>query len=116
MMPDWLAVSVLVAAGATLALLVPFALHRTYLILSAGRERPEEERWERALPRVTVQLPVYNEESVVERLIDAVAKLRYPSDLLEIQLLDDSNDGTSVRAEMRVGYWRERGLRTARGS
>ena len=111
MMPDWLAVSVLVAAGATLALLVPFALHRTYLILSAGRERPEEERWGRALPRVTVQLPVYNEESVVERLIDAVAKLRYPSDLLEIQLLDDSNDGTSVRAEIRVGYWWERGLR-----
>ena len=111
MMPDWLAVSVLVSAGATLALLVPFALHRTYLILSAGRERPEEERWGGALPRVTVQLPVYNEESVVERLIDAVAKLRYPSDLLEIQLLDDSNDGTSVRAEMRVDYWRERGLR-----
>ena len=111
MIPDWLAVSVLVVAGGTLVLLVPFSFHRIYLILTAGRERPEEERWGKELPRVTVQLPVYNEESVVKRLIDAAAKLRYPSDLLEIQVLDDSNDRTSVQAETRVGYWRERGLR-----
>lgn len=111
MIPDWLAVSVLVTAGGTLALLVPFSFHRIYLILTAGRERPEEERWGKELPRVTVQLPVYNEESVIRRLIDAAAKLRYPSDLLEIQVLDDSNDRTSVQAETRVDYWRERGLR-----
>ena len=46
-------------------------------------------------PKVTVQLPIYNELYVVERLIDAVAKLNYPSDLLQIQILDDSTDQTS---------------------
>jgi cellulose synthase/poly-beta-1,6-N-acetylglucosamine synthase-like glycosyltransferase len=46
-------------------------------------------------PKVTVQLPIYNELYVVERLIDAVAQLNYPSDLLQIQILDDSTDQTS---------------------
>jgi cellulose synthase/poly-beta-1,6-N-acetylglucosamine synthase-like glycosyltransferase len=45
-------------------------------------------------PKVTVQLPVYNELYVVERLINAIAKLNYPKELLEIQLLDDSTDQT----------------------
>ena len=45
-------------------------------------------------PKVTVQLPIYNELYVVERLIDAVAQLNYPSDLLQIQILDDSTDET----------------------
>lgn len=45
-------------------------------------------------PMVTVQLPVYNELYVVERLIDAVCALDYPKDRLEIQVLDDSNDET----------------------
>lgn len=45
-------------------------------------------------PKVTVQLPVYNELYVVERLIESVAKLNYPKALLEIQLLDDSTDQT----------------------
>ncbi len=46
-------------------------------------------------PKVTVQLPIYNELYVVERLIDAVAKLNYPFELLQIQILDDSTDQTS---------------------
>ena len=45
-------------------------------------------------PRVTVQLPVYNECYVVERLIEAVCRLDYPKELLEIQVLDDSTDDT----------------------
>lgn len=47
-----------------------------------------------ALPRVTVQLPVFNEMYVVERLIESVCKLDYPRDHLEIQVLDDSTDET----------------------
>lgn len=46
------------------------------------------------LPRVTIQLPVFNEKYVVERLIDYVANIRYPRELLEIQVLDDSTDET----------------------
>lgn len=47
------------------------------------------------LPIITVQLPIYNEMYVVERLIESVAALRYPKDKLEIQILDDSTDETS---------------------
>ncbi len=110
MMPDWLAIAVLTVASGTLLLLVPFALHRTWLIVSSRRARHEREDWEGPLPIVTVQLPVYNEESVVERLIDAAARLRYPRDRLEIQLLDDSTDGTSERAALSVDRWRRRGV------
>ena len=46
------------------------------------------------LPRVTIQLPVFNEKYVVERLIDYVVNIRYPKELLEIQVLDDSTDET----------------------
>ncbi len=62
------------------------------------------------LPKVTVQLPVYNELYVVERLIDAVSALDYPRDRLEIQVLDDSTDDTAVVAERRCEYHRERGV------
>ncbi len=47
------------------------------------------------MPRVTIQLPVYNEMYVVERLIDTVCRVEYPKDLLDIQVLDDSTDATS---------------------
>ncbi len=46
-------------------------------------------------PHVTVQLPIYNEKYVVERLIDAISKFQYPKERLEIQLLDDSTDETT---------------------
>src|SRR4026208_1195087 len=47
-----------------------------------------------ALPVVTVQLPIYNEMYVADRLIDAVCRLEYPRELLEIQVLDDSTEET----------------------
>lgn len=53
-------------------------------------------------PKVTVQLPVYNELYVVDRLIGSVAKLNYPADLLEIQILDDSTDQTSELIRQKI--------------
>jgi cellulose synthase/poly-beta-1,6-N-acetylglucosamine synthase-like glycosyltransferase len=61
-------------------------------------------------PRVGVQLPIYNEMYVVERLLDAVAKLDYPRDRLVVQVLDDSTDQTSAVLAARVAALRERGL------
>lgn len=61
-------------------------------------------------PVVTVQLPIFNERFVVERLIDAVAESDYPKDKLEIQVLDDSTDETVELASARVAYWQSRGL------
>lgn len=58
------------------------------------REIPAALNRKEVLPFVTVQLPIYNELYVVERLLDAVAKLDYPLDRFEIQVLDDSDDDT----------------------
>ena len=53
-------------------------------------------------PFVTIQLPVYNERYVVERLIDNIVKMNYPSDRYEIQLLDDSTDDTTEVCRKKV--------------
>ncbi len=62
------------------------------------------------LPRVTVQLPIYNERCVIQRLIDAVVRLHYPKDLLEIQVLDDSTDETTAIASQLVEHYRQEGF------
>ena len=71
---------------------------------------PAAEVREGEWPRVAVQLPVYNERHVVERLIDAAAALDYPLDRLEIQVLDDSTDATTELAEARAAWHRGRGV------
>jgi cellulose synthase/poly-beta-1,6-N-acetylglucosamine synthase-like glycosyltransferase len=62
-------------------------------------------------PRVTVQLPLYNEQNVVERVIDAAAALDYPAELLHLQVLDDSTDATVALAAARVAHYAALGLR-----
>lgn len=62
------------------------------------------------LPPVTVQLPVFNEALVVERLIDATVRLDYPAHLLQIQVLDDSTDETTELAQARVDFYRAQGV------
>ena len=64
-------------------------------------------------PRVTVQLPLYNEQNVVERVIDAAAALDYPPELLHLQVLDDSTDATVGLATARVAHYVARGLRVS---
>ncbi|WP_422355064.1 cellulose synthase family protein [Roseivirga pacifica] len=61
-------------------------------------------------PHVTVQLPVYNELYVVERLIDAVANFDWPKDKLEVQVLDDSNDETVDLIAEKVAEWQQKGI------
>ncbi len=97
---------------AVLGLLMIYAAHR-YCILflyfkhkSAGGAVPALPG---KLPRVTIQLPLYNELYVVERLITAAAQLAYPRELLQIQVLDDSTDETSVRARNLVEKLKEAG-------
>jgi cellulose synthase/poly-beta-1,6-N-acetylglucosamine synthase-like glycosyltransferase len=62
------------------------------------------------LPKVTVQLPVFNELYVIERLIRAVCEMDYPRHLLEIQVLDDSTDETSPLAQNRVEHYQQQGF------
>lgn len=62
------------------------------------------------LPRVTVQLPIFNELYVVERLVDAVCAIDYPRELFEVQVLDDSTDETQGIARARVESWKQKGV------
>ncbi|ATB49877.1 cellulose synthase family protein [Corallococcus macrosporus] len=61
------------------------------------------------LPKVTIQLPIFNEMYVVERLVESVCRIDYPRDLLEIQVLDDSTDETCGIARACVERMRQRG-------
>jgi cellulose synthase/poly-beta-1,6-N-acetylglucosamine synthase-like glycosyltransferase len=62
------------------------------------------------IPYVTIQLPVYNELYVVERLIDAVSRINYPKNKFEIQMLDDSTDETSEIIRRKVNELKSKGL------
>lgn len=71
-----------------------------------------QQRWQvahPAYPRITVQLPIYNERYVLQRLVEAVVHLDYPRSQLEIQLLDDSTDGTTALAECLAEHYRRAG-------
>ncbi len=65
---------------------------------------------EQNYPKVTVQLPVYNELYVIERLIDSVCQFDYPSDKLEIQVLDDSTDETVLVIANKIAEWQTKGV------
>jgi cellulose synthase/poly-beta-1,6-N-acetylglucosamine synthase-like glycosyltransferase len=96
-----------------LGILAVYGLHRYWLVYEYFKYRqnrppqpPEPSDW----PKVTIQLPIYNERYVVDRLIDAVAALDYPRDRLEIQVLDDSTDETQQVARAAVERQRALGL------
>src|SRR5438046_7250468 len=61
-------------------------------------------------PLVCVQIPIYNERYVAERVIDAVCAIEWPANRLEVQVLDDSDDETAPIVDARVARWRRRGL------
>ena len=90
-----------------------YGLHRYKLVWqfyrykkNATNEPPQ--RFQQ-LPRVTIQLPIFNEQFVIDRLIEAVCRIEYPRELLDIQVLDDSTDETVVVAEAIVDRYRALG-------
>ena len=88
-----------------LSLLAIYSVHRSvlvYLYMKHRNRAPARSSASHPLPPVTVQLPIFNEMYVADRLIDAVCKLDYPRELLEIQVLDDSIDETRQIAEAAV--------------
>ena len=88
--------------------------YRGFLILRyygrKDRDDPEPARLFDELPVVTVQLPVFNEKFVVERLIDSVCAFDWPRDKLEIQVLDDSTDETRQISAAKVASMRQQGF------
>ncbi len=89
-----------------------YGIHVLLLVVQYGRHRHDQPRTLELCnnPSITVQLPLYNEPNVVERIIDAAAALEWPRDRLQIQVLDDSTDRTTALARSRVEFHRARGV------
>src|SRR6186713_842482 len=109
---------VLVLYFFVLSILAIYGWHRYYLVYLYTKNRGKAANAAlppplAQLPRVTVQLPIYNEMYVADRLIDAVCELDYPRELLEIQVLDDSTDETTEIAELAVRRHAAKGLNIA---
>ena len=91
-------IAVIAAYALVLTVLSVYGSHRYWMAYLYYRHKfklPTPLRRFTTAPRVTIQLPVFNEMYVVRRLVDAVARLDYPRDRLQIQVLDDSTDETS---------------------
>jgi cellulose synthase/poly-beta-1,6-N-acetylglucosamine synthase-like glycosyltransferase len=96
-----------------LVILAVYGWHRYYLVylyMKNKHKLPVAPPLPAELPLVTIQLPIYNEMYVADRLIDAVCEIDYPRERLEIQVLDDSTDETRSVAERAVRRQAERGI------
>jgi cellulose synthase/poly-beta-1,6-N-acetylglucosamine synthase-like glycosyltransferase len=100
---NWFDWAMLIPYFSVLIILSIYGLHRydvirTYFKYRKNATGDPRKCWEQ-LPRVTIQLPIYNERYVVERLVEECSKIEYPKELLQIQVLDDSTDDTAAYAE-----------------
>ncbi|MEO0089206.1 MAG: cellulose synthase family protein [candidate division WOR-3 bacterium] len=96
-----------------LAILSLYGIHRYFLIflyLKGRKKVIKPKSYFKELPKVTIQLPIYNEKFVCERLINSVCQIDYPLDKLEIQVLDDSTDETQEILKRLVKKYQEKGI------
>jgi len=110
---EWFDYALMVPYFGVLIVLSFYGLHR-YEMIRAYYKTKHKIRTVAAetfaeLPRVTVQLPLYNERLVVDRLIQEICKIDYPKDKLQIQVLDDSTDETHLYASALVAEYRAAG-------
>src|SRR3984957_3623547 len=108
---DW---AILIPYFGILALLSVYGVHRYEIIRTYFKHRKkatgEPPKRFTQLPPVTIQLPIFNERYVIDRLIDEVTRIEYPRELLQIQVLDDSTDDTAPFAEALVERYRALGF------
>src|SRR5436309_8741733 len=94
-----------------------YGVHRyfiIYLYLKNRKRAPVPARYFEQLPKVTIQLPIFNEVYVAERLLRSVSELDYPRELLQIQVLDDSTDETREITASCAEELRQRGFNVQR--
>ena len=109
---DW---TVLIVYFSILTILAIYGVYRVKQVTDFWRYRkfppsPKGAFAESKLPHITVQLPLFNEMYVVERLVKAVTEIDYPRDRLEIQVLDDSTDETASIARATVATYAAQGF------
>jgi cellulose synthase/poly-beta-1,6-N-acetylglucosamine synthase-like glycosyltransferase len=96
-----------------LVILATYGLHRYWLVYNYYKFRknvPAPPAPPEIWPKVTIQLPIYNERYVTERLVEAISQFDYPRELLDVQVLDDSTDETRGVARNCVERFRALGL------
>lgn len=96
-----------------LGLIGIYGLHRYWLVYLFGKYRKNQPRPTHRytdLPPITVQLPMFNEGAVAQRIIDAACAIDYPAHLLQIQVVDDSTDESADLARQRVEHWASQGV------
>jgi hypothetical protein len=104
--------AVVAILGVTSVLLFAFGVNLLYLTFRATRLRrqPDAPLVTDGEPLVCVQVPIYNERYVAERVLDAVCAIDWPADRLEVQILDDSDDETIAIVGRRVARWGRDGI------
>jgi cellulose synthase/poly-beta-1,6-N-acetylglucosamine synthase-like glycosyltransferase len=110
--PNAFDLAILIPYFTTLIVMSVFGIHRyhlTYLYMKHRKHAPKPEGEFVVLPRIAVQLPLYNERYVVERLLECVIRLDYPRELLDIQVLDDSTDETRMVTSRLVAQYARAG-------
>lgn len=96
----------------SLCVLFAFGMHSlmlVYIYKKTCNKKKIKPALQKELPMITIQLPMFNEYFVVERLIKAVCNMNYPLEKLEIQVLDDSTDDTQIIAQKLVKEYQEKG-------
>ncbi|HXW17685.1 MAG TPA: cellulose synthase family protein [Candidatus Acidoferrales bacterium] len=111
--PNAFDLAVMIPYFVVLAILAAYGLHRYALVYNFFKFKdripgppPPVSEW----PKVTIQLPIFNERYVIERLVDCVAQFDYPREKMDIQVLDDSTDETQEVARNCVERHRQLGL------
>lgn len=110
---DWFDWAMMVPYFAVLLVLSLYGMHRYEMIRAYYKNKHKlptvaPTNFEQ-LPKVTIQLPLFNERFVVDRLVDEICKMDYPKELLQIQILDDSTDETHPYTERLVAEYRAAG-------
>ncbi len=108
--PNGFDLALLIPYFVVMVILAGYGIHRYVLVYMYYKNRKNRTTEPPAtfaeLPRVTIQLPIYNEQYVIDRLVESICKLDYPKDKLDIQVLDDSTDETVTVAKGRGGSLR----------
>ena len=110
--PNAFDLAILIPYFTILIILSVYGIHRyylTYLYMKNRGKLPKPLKEFNDLPRVTIQLPIFNERYVIERLLEAATRIDYPRELLEIQVLDDSTDETVHVASRLVSEYAQAG-------
>lgn len=106
--------SIIVTAHFVLLLILClFGLHRLSMVFRwfwYRHFKPSTPKKFNELPKITVQIPLYNERMVAKRIVDTIVKLEYPNDRLQIQIVDDSNDDTCELIAERVRFYQAQGV------